>query len=422
MSKIEQIKSYEGQNLDSIFFRPMLTGENAEQLGIKVMYNTPVPTTLHFWKRNGDILRKYTSSGWSGGEPATKLQKTIHMNKVKAEMAYSAEDYFSTVFEMIASRSDVNFEDLSGTELEEAETRLFRASIAESIRATMWYGNTERSSGSLATFDGFLKRFMESEGSKDPLAGENAMVRLAYVPNHKEGWAEALLKQLWDKSTDTLRAQRSEGQLAFFVSTDVYNAYEEELDSAAIEAAYLAKQSGREGLYYRGIPVVDLRLSGYKDEVVGDMPLSFAFLTDRRNLALAVNTNDFPGTEVRMWYNPDVMENRQRAIFMAGCDFLFPELVTVAFGIDATDFNFENDGDTVLLSAGVSGVGDEECNWIEGFYITIHNASGDVVEDKTLVDAESGRIEFEYSEEPISTCKLVVKSHNGGEFEVINVK
>ena len=37
---------------------------------------------------------------------------------------------------------------------------------------------------------------------------------------------------------------------------------------------------------------------------------------------LAVNTADFPGNEVRMWYNPDEMENRQRAVFMAGCAIL----------------------------------------------------------------------------------------------------
>ena len=60
------------------------------------------------------------------------------------------------------------------------------------------------------------------------------------------------------------------------------------------------------------------------------MPQTFALLTDRRNLALAVNTADFPGTEVRMWYNPDLMENRQRAVFMAGCDYLLPELVSMA--------------------------------------------------------------------------------------------
>ena len=43
---------------------------------------------------------------------------------------------------------------------------------------------------------------------------------------------------------------------------------------------------------------------------------------------LAVNTADMPGNEVRMWYNPDEMENRQRAVFMAGCAILDESLVT----------------------------------------------------------------------------------------------
>lgn len=417
MSKIEQIKSYEGQNLDTIFFRPMLTGENAEELGIKVMYNTPVPTTLHFWKRNGDILRKYTSNGWSGGEPATKLQKTINLSKVKAEMAYSAEDYFSTVFELIAARSDVNFEDLSGTELEAAETSLFRASIAESIRSTMWYGNAERSSGVLATFDGFIKRFMEDDGAED---GENDMVRLGYIPNHKEGWAEELLKQLWDNSTDQLRALRSEGQLAFFVTTDVYNAYEEELDNVAIEAAYLAKQNGRECLYYRGIPVVDLRLSGYAADVEEDMPTSLAFLTDRRNLALAVNTNDFPGTEVRMWYNPDLMENRQRAIFMAGCDFLFPELVSVAMGVGLANIITESEGDSFVMSATLSGL-DGDATWVDDLSITLYDRSGDICAEKSDVDVSGDTVEFGYSGGEVAHYDIVAKSKFGGEFVIKNL-
>ena len=418
MSRIEQIKSYEGQNLDTIFFRPMLTGDNAQDLGIKVMYNTPVPTTLHFWKRNGDILRKYTSSGWSGGEPATKLQKTINLSKVKAEMAYSAEDYFSTVFEMIASRSDVNFEDLSGTELEEAETKLFRASIAESIRSTMWYGNTDRSSDVLATFDGFLKRFMENDGMYEE---ENSMVRLGYILDHKEGWAERVLKQLWDNSTDQLRALRSEGQLAFFVSTDVYNAYEEELDNVAIEAAYLAKQNGRECLYYRGIPVVDLRLSGYIEDVKVDMPTSFAFLTDRRNLALAVNTNDFPGTEVRMWYNPDLMENRQRAIFMAGCDFLFPELVSVALGVNITTPVIEKEGTNYSISAKTIGWEEGAC-WEDSFYVNIYDTNNELRMDMTQMDMDGNDIYTASDDFEVSRCDILVKSLFGADFVIKDVK
>jgi len=33
---------------------------------------------------------------------------------------------------------------------------------------------------------------------------------------------------------------------------------------------------------------------------------------------------------VRMWYNPDLMENRQRAIFMAGTEILDEELMVLA--------------------------------------------------------------------------------------------
>lgn len=85
MAKIENPKNYSGRDLETIFFRPMLSGPDARALGIKVMYNTPVPTTLQFWKRAGDILQKYTAAGWKGGDAATKYSKQIALSKVKAE-------------------------------------------------------------------------------------------------------------------------------------------------------------------------------------------------------------------------------------------------------------------------------------------------------------------------------------------------
>ena len=96
-----------------------------------------------------------------------------------------------------------------------------------------------------------------------------------------------------------------------------------------LDAAYEAKQNGRTTLSMRGIPVIDLQLGKYA-QMAKNLPHSFVILTARRNLALAVNTSDFPGTEIRMWYNPDQMENRQRAVFMAGCDYLLPELMSYA--------------------------------------------------------------------------------------------
>ena len=46
MSKlIENPKTYSGRDLENIFFRPMLTGPDALDLGIKVMYsNSSLPS------------------------------------------------------------------------------------------------------------------------------------------------------------------------------------------------------------------------------------------------------------------------------------------------------------------------------------------------------------------------------------------
>ena len=149
-------KNYSGHELDTIFFRPLLSGPSAESLGIRILYNMPMPTVVQIWDRKGNVLSPFDeASGWNGGVKTTHYQKTIPMSRVKAENAFSASDYFSTIFELITNRADVNMEDLSGTELEAAETELFRQSIAESIRMNLWLGDK---SGTLNTgyssFDG----------------------------------------------------------------------------------------------------------------------------------------------------------------------------------------------------------------------------------------------------------------------------
>ena len=320
MSQIEKVKTYTGRDLETIFYRPMLTGESAEELGIRVMYNMPVPTNLHFWRRSGDILQKFTSAGWNGSAPADKYQKTINMSRVKAEIGYSAADYFSMVYELITNRQDVNMEDLSGTELEQAETELFRQAIAESIRATMWLGDTTRAT-ELNTFDGIIPSVMKSTDVQV----------IDYSITLMKSDVAVVFQNVWNTASDELRALKGEGQLALFVTSDVYNAYMQQLDSADFEAAYIAGQQGRSELMYRGIPVIDLGLTPYISKL-SDIESSFVILTDRRNLALAVNTSSMPDSEIRMWYNPDQMENRQRATFLAGADYLLPELIVMSIG------------------------------------------------------------------------------------------
>jgi len=321
------------RNLANPFFSPTVSetecyadAPSALVLGVRVLYNMPVPTTVQMWEPKPDSLRTFTAAGWSGGAGSKKLQKTIPLNRVKAELGYSAADYFSLVYELITNRPEVNMEDLTGTELEEAETTLFKQAIAESIRSTMWVGDTSAESGA-NTFDGFLKT-IATYSNNNKVYTYNYETDAMNTPAN----SVAMFDDLWKNADERLKDLKAEGQLAFFVSSDVYSAYEKHLDSMSTDGAYTDYINGRQNLLYHGIPVVDLRISSYLAKLSSSSPVpkSFCILTDRRNLVLAVNTADFPGNEIRMWYNPDEMENRQRAVFMAGCDVLDEGLVAFA--------------------------------------------------------------------------------------------
>ncbi len=323
MNYIESSKSYTGTELESVFFRPMLTGASAQELGVRVLYNMPVPTTVHLWSGQNDILASHTQAGWNAKSKGEKIQKTVAMKRVKAEMGFSAADYYSLIFEDLATQAEVNLDDLTGSQLEASETELFRKSIAESIRATMWVGDTTRTSGGYATFDGFITKVNAAVTAKTitPLSYSNSDIASA-------SYALTLFDALWDDADESVTDAKGEGELAYFVTSDIYNLYEKALDAAGVDASYTDTITGRTGLMYHGIPVIDLRVNSYLSDLGLDE--SFAMLTDRRNLVMVVNTADFPGTEIRMWYNPDEMENRQRAIFAIGCEILDEKLIAMA--------------------------------------------------------------------------------------------
>lgn len=323
MTYLENSKQYTGTDLENIFFRPILTGQSAKELGVRVLYNMPHNAHVQLWDGQRNILQKFTSAGWSGSTAPTRTEKAIDMKRVKAELGFSAADYFSMVYEKISSIVDVNMEDLSGTILEQAETELFRQALAENIRATMWAGDSSADDG-YNTFDGFLKLVQDGATSgsiEDFTYSEENLAQNSYVTE--------IFDQLWNSADPRIRDLKADGQLAYFVSSDLCYLYEKYLDEKGVDAAYIDSVNGRPQLAYHGIPVIDVRMGSYLADT--SLHQSFALLTDRRNLVMAVNTADMPGNEVRMWYNPDEMENRQRAVFMAGCLLLDEKLIGYAY-------------------------------------------------------------------------------------------
>jgi hypothetical protein len=218
------------------------------------------------------------------------------------------------------TRPDVNLQDLSGTDLEEAETAIFKQAIAEDLRLTTWIGNVD-AAGDHDTFDGILR--------KVAIACEVEAYPAVIFPDaiSSANVIEAL-ESVWESATDELKLLKKDGQLVFYVTSDFYRAYEQYVYECNIENGNPNYTEAVTTLYYRGIPLEDIGVTVQMLENNG-LEASQCLLTDRRNLVLALNTADYPDAEVRMWYNPDMMENRQRAVFLAAADFIDFDLVSL---------------------------------------------------------------------------------------------
>lgn len=304
-------KNYTGDEMAEIFLRTSYTGENAAALGLRVMYNIPVNTTLNFWQRRENILSQF-ADGWQGGDASLKYQKTLNMEKIKAEQGFKASDYFNMIYERLTNSVDVNLQDLSGTDIEKAEVSLFREAIAEDVRVAMWVGDKASTVSTRTAFDGFIKKASTYTGTKK-------MKLTAATASNVISTFDSILKA----APKQLKALKTSGKLAFFVTDDVYEAYESALDAKNNTLAYSEMQNGRVALNYRGIEVRRMGVDGaFKTQ--GQTTILF---THKENLVFAVNTRDMPDSEVRMWYNPDENENRQRACFLATAELLDDELV-----------------------------------------------------------------------------------------------
>ena len=314
---IENSKTYNVTEVEELFFRPSFCGKSADELGIRVLYNMPVPTKIPTFHHNNNILKSF-SSGWHGGSTGDLREVEIEMKKLKAESAYSAESYFTSVYELLTSSADINLGDLTGTDLEKAETELFRRSIAESIYATMWFGDENNNVSAFTGFSGFISKLLDLYDSDS----SDAKIRL--FDDSPDYEVQTIFLEEWEQATSDLRALAADGNLAYFVSSDIYDAYRFYLDANGITSISEASENGRPALYFHGIPVVEIPANQYRLK----RATSFCILTDRRNLVLALNTTDSPEKEIKMWYNPDEMENRQRVVFLAGTAIMEPALIS----------------------------------------------------------------------------------------------
>jgi hypothetical protein len=270
---IEQPKTYIGRDLDTIFFRP-IAHELGEKLGVRVMLNMPTPTVVTFWKQN------------ESRNLADKYSVSLEFGRTKHELSTPADEYFNEVME----KAERPYDDFDSISIEQAECELLQKSLTTKIKHDFW------------------SRVIEKLDEYDPETWQ-------YAHKEEDKSIVTIFECLYSYTQEqTNILSFSKEDLGLFVSSDVYKQYELYLDNFVEfwRACIMSKE-----LAFRGIRLYD----------IGKTEQPIAILTPKKNLVLALNIQDFPGCEVRMWYNPDDVKNRQRAVFAMEGRWVCSELV-----------------------------------------------------------------------------------------------
>lgn len=135
---------YNGQETEDIILRPLFIGETPQEMGVRVVFTQKAASIkLTFFDLMTKILMPY-ASGWQGGAAATKRQKKFSLAEFKAEQAYDKHDYSSTILWEITNNQGVKQNDISGTNVMQAEVQVFQNALQYDIWRIFWMGDTTK--------------------------------------------------------------------------------------------------------------------------------------------------------------------------------------------------------------------------------------------------------------------------------------
>ena len=135
---------YHGKENMDIVLRPRFFGTKPGEMGVRIVDSQGATTVkLGFFGKLLHVLMPY-ASGFQGGSASEKLQKKITLAEFKAEQAYDKHDYASMIYEQIVNRGGVAQNDISGTDVFNAEVKIFLDAVEGDVFANFWLGDTTK--------------------------------------------------------------------------------------------------------------------------------------------------------------------------------------------------------------------------------------------------------------------------------------
>lgn len=144
MAFITAGSEYHGKENMDIILRPRFFGTKPKEMGLRIIDTKGASSVkLTFFGKILHVLMPY-ATGFQGGGGADKVQKKITLSEFKAEAAYDKHDYAGMILEQIVDRGGINQNDITGTDVFNAENKVFLDAVEGDVFANFWLGDTTK--------------------------------------------------------------------------------------------------------------------------------------------------------------------------------------------------------------------------------------------------------------------------------------
>lgn len=336
---------YNGEENEEILFRPRFSGK-IEDIGFRQIFTSATSKKLTFMGKLGKILMPY-AKGFQGGSGPGYIQKKLELEEFKAETAYDKHDYKGLIQEQIVNIDGVKQNDISGTDVMNAEQTVFMDALESDIYRNFWLADktkTHIAGGDYPDGSSFVatdpdKFYNQIDGvitkvrSKVNLTPNDTQIQLHNITagGVTTDEAQEVFKAVFRKSNKVLQVLKNRNVgLTYFATDSMIENYKDTLENDGTEAARVMKINGMDLLTYNGIPIRPFNIDEYIDaDFAAAFPRDMVMLTTPMNLAMVLNASG-GFAETKFWFNNDENENRQRTQFHMGADFVLPELISFA--------------------------------------------------------------------------------------------
>lgn len=125
-----------GKETLEYFIRPMFIGKSPwETQGVRVIPNVANSQKLNYFGTASKILKAY-AKGFTAATGTTYTQRTLTVERFKAEAADDAQEFFDTVYEQALNKGDWN--NLTGTELDAIILSIYQNALKADIYRIFW--------------------------------------------------------------------------------------------------------------------------------------------------------------------------------------------------------------------------------------------------------------------------------------------